>query len=115
MDHYKEAVLRDMCEKSGRWIEGGDLIRQRISRILLTPKGSKPVMRSFGSNLCRYVGLPQPEFKLYATQEIFEKLELFLPEVSCETVEFIGTSEGKVEIIIKCKANKVEITHVISP
>ena len=101
--------MHDLCDKTGSWITGEELLRQKISRVLLTQKGSKPVMRSFGSNLRRYIDLPLPEFKAYATQEIFQKLEQYIPELKCESVEFAGEN-----MIIKGKAEHGDIAHVIS-
>ena len=101
-----------MCEKTGAWIEGEALVKQRISRILLTKRGTKPVLRDFGSDLRSLVDLPFPEFKIHATQEIFQKLEKYLPEFFCKSVEY-GSQEGRVSILLKGETNRRKVEHAL--
>lgn len=105
--------MRDLCEKTGVWIEGDALTKQRISRVLLTKRGSKPVLRNFGSDLRSLVDLPFKEFKIHATQEIFQRLEKYVPEFFCESVEY-GVEEGKISILVKGESDRRKVEYALS-
>ena len=86
-------MIRDMCEKTGAWLEGEEAIKQSIRRTIITVLGSKVLNRSFGSKVRRYLNRPIEEVKANITQEIFialaDKVKSFTPD----TVEFASASE----------------------
>lgn len=71
-----EAVLEDIEE-----------IRQSISIILNTPKGSVPHRPEFGSDIYKYIDLPMNEAKMGVIQEIILALTIWEPRVKVVNIE----------------------------
>lgn len=101
-----------MCEKTGSWIEGEALMGQKLSRLLLTKKGSKPVIRDFGTNLRSLIDLPVNEFKIHTTQEIFQTIEAYAPEFLCHGIDY-EFCQGRVAILLKGEVNRRKLEHAL--
>lgn len=86
---------------SGKPLSGLDHLRQSITDILTTPKGSRIMRREYGSRLFELVDAPMNQSTLV---DIYgataEALQIWEPRFKVERVQAVSARPGRVELDI---------------
>ena len=92
-----------MDRDTGKLMSGIDEIKASIHEILLTPRGSVPLFREFGSDLFDLIDAPQSKELLVRTKFI-DAIQQWEPRVSVEKVEVIkGNGAGTLSVDVYFK------------
>ncbi len=76
-----------MDEVTGRLIEGEAWIRQSVRRAVRTAKGSRPMLRWYGTKHLKYLDQPITQGAvLELTSDLAESIEKTVPNASLDTV-----------------------------
>lgn len=97
MTSFKEITSLDWSSQLGalgKVVEGLDDIRQCISIILGTQKGSLPHRLEFGCDLWKYIDLPQNVAQPHIVREVTQALSLWEPRMRLLSVDLTPAAIG---------------------
>ena len=105
--------MQGMDENTGKHLSGEEHLRQSIKRIIMTPLGTHPLQREFGSRVPYLVDQPMTdETALQVNTAIIEALYKFEPRI--ETLEAQldteNLSNGELNFTLKCVYQGQEVT-----
>ncbi len=95
--------MRGMNSATGRPLDGIDHLRQSVADILLTPLGSRVMLRDYGSNLFELVDKPvNAQFRLELYAATIGALQKWEPRLRVDRVSLdeSNITAGVVEIIL---------------
>lgn len=81
------------------------LAKESLEVLILTPEGTAPLDRNFGLDQS-FLSLPPETAKTLFAQELIEKAEIYIPEISVTEVESQVDSNGNIQPIITVCRNK---------
>lgn len=92
---------------------GSDLIKSSMAVILLTPKGTRPMFKDFGSELykLKYMNSGDPAFIPMATVYILDPLATWLPEVTIAEILITPKLEDVVIDIAYLEPENTELIY----
>jgi phage baseplate assembly protein W len=76
-----------MDEVTGRRIEGDSWLRQAVRRAIRTPKGTRPMLRWYGTNYLKYIAAPITNASLLElTGDLADSIEATIPGSTLQTL-----------------------------
>lgn len=79
--------MMGMDELTGKLIDGEAWIRQGVRRALRTPKGSRPMVRWYGTNHLKYLDQPISQaLVLDLTADLADSIEKTISDARLETI-----------------------------
>lgn len=86
---------------TGKHLAGDDHLRQSIIDILTTPKGSRVLLRGYGSDLLKLIDNPQDEtLKVRIVRAVAGALAEWEPRFSVSRVDVAFVSEGRFQLTL---------------
>jgi phage baseplate assembly protein W len=106
--------MSGMDRHTGRQLIGDAHLAQSIHDILTTPKGTRVMRRSYGSDLPNIIDQPlNGETMIDAYMATAEALDLWEPRVELARIELVGAGAGYAEFLLT-DANGREIPMPIN-
>lgn len=85
--------------------------KESLEVLISTPEGTVPLDRNFGLDQS-FLSLPPETAKTLFAQELIEKAEIYIPEISVTEIESQVDSEGNIQpIITVCRNAEYEETE----
>ncbi len=107
-------TMQGMCRKTGRWLNGGDHIKQSIVDILTTRKGERVLRRNYGGFLPELIDRPmQPAFIAQYAVEIAQNIDEWEPRVSLKNITLIegnNQGQGNLKLTLEYENKDLEVT-----
>ncbi|HHH3029066.1 TPA: GPW/gp25 family protein [Serratia marcescens] len=108
-------MYQGMNTNSGRVVEDIDHIRQSISKILLTPIGSRITRRSFGSLMSELIDQPQNDTtRLQLMAATYSAINRWEPRVSLTAVTVTTQVDGQMIVDVSGRRNDTTASINIS-
>ncbi|ELI6453659.1 GPW/gp25 family protein [Yersinia ruckeri] len=109
------AKFLGMNQISGRAVSDLEHIRQSVADILITPVGSRPMRRAYGSLLSELIDQPQnPALRLQVMAASYSAILRWEPRVSLTGITFETTYDGKMVIDITGTRSDTAATFSLS-
>lgn len=85
--------------------------KESLELLISTPAGMVPLDRNFGLDQS-FLSLPSESAKTLFAQELIEKAEIYIPEISITEIESKVDSDGTIQSVITvCKNADYEVTE----
>lgn len=86
---------------TGQYLSGLDHLRQSVADIIMTPLGSRVMIRGYGCGLFDRIDAPiNGEFQARVTESIFIALTRWEPRLTLDKVTVNGQSDGRLAIVL---------------
>ncbi|EAS2833691.1 baseplate assembly protein [Salmonella enterica] len=96
---------------TGRHLHGADHLRQSVTDILMTPSGTRVLLRDYGSDLFRLVDNPQDDFlRVRIVRATATALEKWEPRFTVRRVEVTWIARGQFALTLVGTNNETRET-----
>ncbi len=91
--------MQGMSNTTGQHLDGLSHLRQSIQDILLTPIGSRPMLRDYGSRLFELIDAPlNAETRLEIHAAVVDALQKWEPRIQVQRVDVVNAGAGTFEL-----------------